>query len=116
MGSIDDALTALPSPARGALQHVVDVGRRVAPDAVDGVSYGVPALRLDDKPLLGVQSAARHLSVIPFSPAAIDVVRADLGGFSVSKGTVRFTADQPVPDDVLERLVRARVAEIRPTG
>ncbi|WP_199421475.1 iron chaperone [Actinotalea solisilvae] len=116
MGSIDDALAGLPSPAREALAHVVDVARRVVPEAEDGVSYGVPALRVDGKPLVGVQAATRHLAVIPFSPGAVDAVRGDLDGWSVSKGMVRFTADRPVPDAVLERLVRARLAEIRPTG
>jgi uncharacterized protein YdhG (YjbR/CyaY superfamily) len=113
MGSVDDALQALPQPTRDALARVIAIGRRVVPDAQDGVSYGIPALRVDGKPLLGVSASARHLSVVPFSPAAVDAVRADLPASAVSKGMVRFTAEQPLPDDVVERLVRARLAEIR---
>lgn len=116
MGSVDDALSALPSPAREALGRVIDVGRRVAPEAEDGVSYGIPALKVAGKPLVGVSVAAKHLAVVPFSPAALDAVRDSLDGFSASKGTLRFTADHPVPDDVLERLVRARLAEITGSG
>ena len=113
MGSVDDALAAYPDPDRAALQHVVDVARRVAPDAEDGVSYGLPALRVAGKPLVGVSRAAKHLALFPFSPAAIEAVRDALAGFDVSKGTVRFTAGRPLPDDVLERLLRARLDEIR---
>ena len=113
MGSVDDALAAYPPQDRAALRRVVDVARRLAPDAEDGVSYGIPALRVAGKPLVGVSRAAKHLSVFPFSPAALDAVRDALEGFDVSKGTVRFTADRPVPEDVLERLVAARLAEIR---
>lgn len=112
MGSVDDALAALPSPRREALRHVIDVARGVAPDAVDGVSYGVPALKVGGRPLIGVSASAQHLSIFPFSPAALEAVSADLGAFSTSKGTLRFTPDAPVPDDVLERLVRARLSEI----
>jgi len=112
MGSIDDALADLPQPEHDALQRVIDIARRVAPHASDGVSYAVPALKVAGKPLIGVTAAAHHLSVFPFSPAAIDVVRSGLDGFSVSKGTIRFTAEHPLPESLIERLVAARLAEI----
>ena len=112
MESIDEALSDLPQPDHDALQRIIDVARRVAPQASDGVSYGVPALKVAGKPLIGVSAAAHHLSVFPFSPAAIDVVRTELDGFSVSKGTIRFTAEHPLPELLIERLVAARLAEI----
>ena len=72
MESIDDALAGLPQPEHDALQRVIDLARRVAPHAIDGVSYGVPALKVAGKPLIGVSASAHHLSIFPFSPAAID--------------------------------------------
>jgi uncharacterized protein YdhG (YjbR/CyaY superfamily) len=112
MESIDDALAGLPQPEHAALLRVIDIARRLAPQAVDGVSYGVPALKVGGKPLIGVKASAHHLSVYPFSPAAIEVVRTGLDGFSVSKGTIRFTAERPVPEVLIKRLVAARLAEI----
>ncbi|MEQ7736098.1 iron chaperone, partial [Escherichia coli] len=67
----------------------------------------------DDKPLVGVVAAAKHLSVFPFSPAVVEAVAGRLDGYSLSKGTIRFTADHPLPDDVVEEIVRLRHAEIR---
>lgn len=112
MGAVDEALAQYPAADRDALARVIEVARRMAPDAQEGTSYGLPALRVSGKPLIGVSRTARHLAVYPFSPAAIDAVRDALVGFDVSKGTVRFTAEQPLPDDVVERLVAARLAEI----
>lgn len=112
MGSIATALAELPPPEHAALLRVIEVARRAVPRAVDGVSYAVPALKVDGKPLIGVSAAARHLSIFPFSPAAIDAVRADLDGFALSKGTIRFTAEHEVPENVIERLVAVRLAEI----
>jgi uncharacterized protein YdhG (YjbR/CyaY superfamily) len=112
MESIDAALAGLAQPEHDALLRVIDIARRLAPDAIDAVSYGVPALKVAGKPLIGVQAAAHHLSIFPFSPAAIDVVRSELDGFQVSKGTIRFTADHPVPEALIERLVTTRLAEI----
>lgn len=113
MGAVDDSLADLPEPERGSLQRVIDVARAMVPEAVEGMSYGMPALKLDGKPLIGVVAAAKHLSVFPFSPAVIDAVAGRLEGYSLSKGTIRFTPDHPLPDDVLEDIVRLRRAEIQ---
>jgi uncharacterized protein YdhG (YjbR/CyaY superfamily) len=112
VGTIGDYLAGLAPEQRDALQRVVDVAVRVAPDVEEGTSYGMPALRLGGRPLLGITAAAKHLSVFPFSPAVVEAVAADLEGFSLSKGTIRFTVDRPIPDAVVERLVDLRRAEL----
>lgn len=96
------------------LEHVAALARMLAPDAVEGRSYGLPSLLVDGKALIGVSPAAKHLSLVPFSPPAIDAVRADLDGFTASKGVIRFTPDTPLPDEIVLRLIRIRLAEIRP--
>jgi uncharacterized protein YdhG (YjbR/CyaY superfamily) len=90
MGSVDDSLADVPEPERACLQRVIDTARTMVPEAVEGMSYGMPALKLDGKPLIGVVAAAKHLSVFPFSPAVIDAVAGRLAGYSLSKGTIRF--------------------------
>ena len=112
MGTIGDYLAGLPAEQREALQRVVDVAASAAPDADEGTSYGMPALRLHGHPLIGVRVSARHLSVFPFSPAVVDAVAGELDGFSLSKGTIRFEPSHPLPDHVVERLVRLRRAEL----
>jgi len=112
MGTIGEYLAGLEPDQRAALQHVVDVASRLAPEAEEGTSYGMPALRLDGRPLLGITAAAKHLSVFPFSPAVVEAVTPDLDGFSLSKGTIRFTVDRPIPDAVVERVVALRRAEL----
>ena len=113
MGTVDDALADLPEPNRGCLQHVVGIARSLAPEATEGMSYGMPALKLDGKPLLAAVAAAKHLSIFPFSAAVVEAVAPDLEGYSLSRGTIRFSADKPLPDEVVERVVRLRLAEIR---
>lgn len=113
MGAVDEALAALDEPDRSCLQHVVETARSLAPEATEGMSYGMPALKLDGKPLIGVVAAAKHLSIFMFSPGVVDAVAPRLEGYSLSKGTVRFTPDHPIPDDVVAEMVRLRMAEIR---
>lgn len=113
MGAVDEALAATDEPDRGCLQHVMEIARSVAPDATEGMSYGMPALKVDGKPLLAAVAAAKHLSIFPFSSAVVEAVAGRLEGYSLAKGTIRFTAGRPVPDDVLVDIVRLRLAEIR---
>jgi uncharacterized protein YdhG (YjbR/CyaY superfamily) len=109
---MDDYLAGLPADQKDALERVRAVVVETAPEAEEGRSYGMPAYLYEGRPLLGFRTAKKHLSIFPFSPEAIDAVKDRLGDFELAKGTVRFTADKPVPDDVLADLVRARMAQI----
>lgn len=113
MGTVTDYLAGVEDPARRAeLSRLVDIARRVVPDAEEGMGYGMPALRHRGKPLVAVVAAAKHLSLFPFSGSVVDAVAGELEGYSLSKGTIRFDVDRPLPDDVVERVVRMRVDEI----
>jgi len=113
MSAFDDYFDGLDDQAdRAALEHVRAVALAEAPDAQEGTSYGLPALKLGGKPLLGVLAARHHLSVFPFSPRVIDALRDRLADHELSKGTVRFTPGKPIPDEVLREIVRLRRAEI----
>jgi len=94
------------------VEHVRAVARAAVPEAVDGLGYGMPALRYRDKPLLSVMPAKRHIGLYPFSPAVVAAVAGELDGYSFAKGTIRFTADHPLQDDLVRRIVELRRAEI----
>lgn len=112
MSELTDYLDTLDEQQRAVIAGVYDRARKLVPDAVDDVSYGMPALRYKGKPLLSVMAAKTHIGLYPFSPPAIDTVRDELAGYSLAKGTVRFTIDHPLPPHTLDRLILARVAEI----
>jgi uncharacterized protein YdhG (YjbR/CyaY superfamily) len=112
MSEMDDYINGLPPAQKAALARVRTVVEDVAPEAEEDVSYGMPAFLYAGRPLLGFRAAKRHLSIFPFSPAAIEAIKDRLGGFDLSKGTIRFSPDSPVPKDVLADLVRARKREI----
>jgi uncharacterized protein YdhG (YjbR/CyaY superfamily) len=109
---IDDYLAGLPDSQRVALQHLREVIARAAPEAVEGRSYGMPAFRLRDRPVVGFQAASDHLGFYPMSPALIERHVAELEPFATSKGTIRFTPDHPLPDALVATLVRERIAEL----
>lgn len=115
MSAMDEYLAGVPEPQRAPLERVRAVVAGLAPDAEEGKSYGIPAFILAGRPLLGFSAAKQHLSLFPFSPAAIEAVKGRLEGFDLAKGTIRFSPERPVPEDVLADLVRARRQEILPS-
>ena len=98
------------------MEHIRSLVRAMVPEVEEGTSYGMPALKLQKKPLLGFIAAKHHLSVFPFSSEVIDAVRDRLEGFELSKGTIRFSAANPIPDDVLRDIVSSRLGQIHGTS
>ncbi len=112
VSAVDEYFEGLDRPTRAAFEHIRALVRDIAPDAEDGWSYGMAALRYKRRPLLGFRTTKDHLSIFPFSPKAVDVVRDKLTGYELSKGTIRFTLAKPLPDTVVRDIVRFRVEEI----
>lgn len=116
MTTVDDYLAGLDAASRAAFERVRAVATEVVPEAGQGRSYGMAALTYRGKPLLGFAAAKSHLSVFPFSPSAVDRARGRVPVAQVSKGTLRFTADAPLPDDVVRDVVACRRDEIDGSG
>ncbi|MFD2795419.1 iron chaperone [Promicromonospora vindobonensis] len=105
-------IASLDGSVRNAVEHVRARALQLVPEAEEGKSYGMAALRYRDSPLVSAQATAKHIGLYPFSPPAIEALAPALAGFSTSKGTIRFTPEQPLPDDVLDRLILFRRDEI----
>jgi uncharacterized protein YdhG (YjbR/CyaY superfamily) len=110
-GPIDAVLAKLPDDQRAALQSLRETIAAAAPDAVEAMSYGAPAFRYRDHPLVSFNAAKSHCAFYVMSPDVITNHEAELEGFDTSKGTVRFTPAKPLPAELVTKLVRARMAE-----
>jgi uncharacterized protein YdhG (YjbR/CyaY superfamily) len=107
-----DAYLATVGPAEAsALEKLRRTIRAAAPEAVETISYGVPAFKYRGRPLVSFVAAKRHLSFFVQSPAVMEAHSDLVAGYDTSKGTVRFTPDEPLPDKLVATLVRARIAE-----
>ena len=109
---IEEYLAGLPEERRHALQALREAIAAAAPEAVEAISYGAPAFRYGDRPLVCYSNPRKHLSFFPMSPGVIEAHRDDLSAWSLSKGTIRFTPDNPLPAEVVATIVRARIAEV----
>lgn len=113
MGAVDDYLHGLDLSERAAFERIRRVTMDLAPEAEEGMSYGMAALKYRKKPLLAFLATKHHLSIFPFSSRVVAAVRDRLAAYELSKGTIRFTVASPPPDEVVRDIVRLRMEEIQ---
>jgi uncharacterized protein YdhG (YjbR/CyaY superfamily) len=112
--TIDEYLAGLKPDQRAALEKVRRAVRAAAPRAEEGFSYGLPAFRLDGKPIAGFAASASHCAYYPMSGRIVEAHEAALARYDTSKGTIRFPPDAVPPPALIRRLVKARISEAFP--
>jgi uncharacterized protein YdhG (YjbR/CyaY superfamily) len=109
--TVEEYVAALPEAARAQVQRMRELVRSAMPsDATETISYGIPAFKRK-KVLVWYAGFAKHCSLFP-TAAVIARFRSDLKLFSVSKGTIQFPLDKPLPARLIKRILRARIAEV----
>src|SRR5664279_6448476 len=109
--TVDEYLARVPEPARTTLNKVRAVIRSVVPaEATEAISYGVPTFKYK-VPVIWFAAFSNHCSVFP-TASVIEAFENELKAYRTSKGTIQFPVDEPLPDALLKKMVKARIAQI----
>lgn len=113
---VDAYLAALPDDQREQLNALRRNIAELAPLAVETISYNMPAFKIGKQFLLSYAAWKQHCSVYPIHDDVLRKYEAELEGYGRTKGSLHFSAAQPLPDGLVEDLVNGRLAAIEAGG
>jgi uncharacterized protein YdhG (YjbR/CyaY superfamily) len=109
---VDEYLRSVDEPKRSALQALRQTILEIVPDAEEVISYSVPAFRLRGKTIAGFAAFKDHLSYLPFSGSVLGLLADELEGYTMTKSSLHFPADRPLPKTLVKKLIALRLREI----
>lgn len=110
---VDGYIAEFPLEIREKLNQIRTVIQKNAPDAIEGIAYGMPAYKLHKKPLVYFAGYAKHIGFYA-TPTGHSAFETQLSQYKQGKGSVQFPLDQPIPLDLIAEIVRFRVSENTP--
>jgi uncharacterized protein YdhG (YjbR/CyaY superfamily) len=110
--TVADYLRAAPKDRRAGLMQLRKTIKAAAPKATEAISYDIGVFKHKGKPVVFYAYWKDHFSLYGMGRNFIDAHAAELKAFGLSKGTIRFPADKPLPERLVTKIVKARIAEI----
>ena len=108
--NVDEYLAGVPEPARSTLRKIRAAIRRAVPrEATETISYRIPAFKYKGV-LVWYAAFSNHCSFFP-TGSVVEAFKNELKGFSISKGTIHFPTDKPLPAALVKKMVKMRVAQ-----
>jgi uncharacterized protein YdhG (YjbR/CyaY superfamily) len=107
--TIDEYIAGFPDNVQERLRKIRQTIRKAAPAAEETIKYGIPTYVLDGN-LVFFAAFQSHISVYP-APRGNKRFEAELSKYIAGKGTVQFPLDQPIPYDLITRIVEVRIEE-----
>jgi len=110
MSVIDDYLATTTPLHREKLNHIRSIIKALVPETEEVISYGIPTFDYKGKHLIHFAAFKDHLSLFP---GALDEdLKKEVKDFRISKGTIQFTIEHPLPDEVIQDIITARKVAI----
>lgn len=110
-GTVEEYLAALPDGRRAAMEAMRRTIRGAAPDAIELISYQMPAFRTHGRFLVSYAAFKHHYSLFPASEPVVAELGSDIEPYLSGRGTIRFPASEAIPLELVARIVAIRVRE-----
>ena len=112
-GTVEEYLAGVAPDRRAVLQKLRRTIRKLVPDAEECIRYGMPAFRVHGAVVAGFAATANGGSYYPFSGATLGTFAAEVKRRGGTRGALHFTLEDPLPESLVRRLIRTRMAEIK---
>lgn len=109
---VEAYLADVEEPKQSTLRSLRQTILELLPEAEEGISYGMPAFKVQGKVIAGFAAFKNHLSYFPHSGSVIPQLGDDAAGYSVTKSTIHFSVDSPLPKALVEKLLAVRLDQV----
>ena len=108
--SVDEYIAGFPDDVRKILEDIRRTIRKVEPGFQEAIRYGIPTFQWNGKNVIHFAGYKNHVGVYP-APRESEEFREELSAYKGGRGTVQFPLSEPIPHDLIRRIVEFRVRE-----
>lgn len=108
--NIDEYIAGFPIEVQQVLQQLRKAIRKAAPEAQEKISYAIPAFTMNNRPIAYFAGYKKHIGFYP-APRQVPLFKEELSHYKGGKGTIQFPLDQPLPLDLVTRIIKFRINE-----
>jgi uncharacterized protein YdhG (YjbR/CyaY superfamily) len=108
--TVDEYIQDFPNNVQKILEQIRKIIKEKAPDASEGINYGMPGYKTHGKPLVYFAGYEKHIGFYA-TPTGHEKFAEELSNYKQGKGSVQFPLDKPIPFDLIARIVEFRVKE-----
>lgn len=109
--SVDDYFITHSPKQRSELERVQEIVQATVPDSELVMRYGIPTIRYKGKNLIHFAAFKTHMSIFP-GAEAVELLKDQLAGYKVSKGTIQYSLEQPLPEKIIVEATKISVKAI----
>ena len=102
-----------PSPHKETMLEMRMRILEIVPDAVEVISYGMPAFKVNDTIVAGLLANKKHIGYYPFSGSIIKLFPEELAAFSKTISAVHVPIDKPLSKTLMRKLIKARLTQAK---
>ncbi len=109
---ITEIISKLQPEQKKLLERLRQIIKTQAPEAIEVITYGTPGFKYKGKSFVSYGAAKQHCAFYVQSPKVMEGFEKELSSMDTSKGTIRFTPSEPLPEGLIQRIIRARMKEV----
>lgn len=109
--TIDEYISNFPAEVQELLQKMRQTIHEAEPNGVETIAYGMPAFKLNDRPLAYFGAFKHHIGFYP-TPEGLEAYAEEFKNYAGAKGSVQFPYDKPTPYDSVTKVVKYRSKKI----
>lgn len=110
--TVDEYIQNFPEEVQEILQKIRALIKKTSPKAVEAISYQIVGYKLDNKVLIYFAAFTKHIGIYPINGQLLERFKKESNPYLKGKATLQFSLNQPIPYDLIEKIVKFQAKAI----